>query len=649
MSKKYLYPIIIVLISMVASCIKPDETTPIQTPNLTLGSRIVPVGAEGGPASIRYMLSDAESGASLEADASLFSFSCMADWCKDFRADVNSGTIAFTVEPNLTETSKLASVTVKYADAEAVFSISQSGLGENNDLIANMQFDIEYDIDGPQVKMTVTPEFNHVRYYIAYSKKSEIDEYSDRIQAIIKANVEKFLSGEINALVNYGGYTFEQALDEYTGKGVRTVSMSLNGESDFVGWCCAVNNQAKVVSDVVLKEFRTGTIPPSYNVLQTEVTEINCDRVKYSVKTSNSDQWASLVVPSEEIAGKDDAALRLMFNSLEDVTRYLHFGDWAGTVANLESGREYYILVFGYSWGAITTKINKISITTQELEEGDAAFSLTLEKVTHFRAVCRIEPTLKTKLYYADILYPGETLDSAVKDIISQINWMVENGYGDKLSLLRNLGYRGTEILTKTGLEEGKTYRFFTIPVDENTGDFVISKAYCSEEFTTPYSVPSEAYISISHPKWFSGDEYAKAYPEDGAGAEGYAILPLTVSTHGNVADYWYCIYGDDLTDTNRISDKDLISHLIGFTYTDDNGNEQEYEPDGIKNEPYKVLACEYGKDLTLVSVALDEDDNWGPVIREKIHLTHEGDTPISEFIPNNATGYKARTKAVWK
>ena len=350
---------------MVASCIKPDETTPIQTPNLTLGSRIVPVGAEGGPASIRYMLSDAESGASLEADASLFSFSCMADWCKDFRADVNSGTIAFTVEPNLTETSKLASVTVKYADAEAVFSISQSGLGENNDLIANMQFDIEYDIDGPQVKMTVTPEFNDVRYYIAYSKKSEIDEYSDRIQAIIKANVEKFLSGEINTLVNYGGYTFEQALDEYTGKGVRTVSMSLNGESDFVGWCCAVNNQAKVVSDVVLKEFRTGTIPPSDNVLQTEVTEVNCDRVKYSVKTSNSDQWASLVVPSEEIAGKDDAALRLMFNSLEDVTRYLHFGDWAGTVANLESGREYYILVFGYSWGAITTKSNKISITTQ--------------------------------------------------------------------------------------------------------------------------------------------------------------------------------------------------------------------------------------------------------------------------------------------
>ena len=131
-------------------------------------------------------------------------------------------------------------------------------------------------------------------------------------------------------------------------------------------------------------------------MLQTEVTEVNCDRVKYSVKTSNSDQWASLVVPSEEIAGKDDAALRLMFNSLEDVTRYLHFGDWAGTVANLESGRVYCILVFGYSWGAITTEINKIYITTPELEEGDAVFSLTLEKVTHFRAVCRIEPTLKT-------------------------------------------------------------------------------------------------------------------------------------------------------------------------------------------------------------------------------------------------------------
>lgn len=641
-----MFPLFAALISLLPSCVRPDDV--VADPLLKLAGRIVSVAAEGGEASIPFTLSDAGSGKALDADASLFRFSCQAGWCGGFSADPASGKIVFSLDPNLSENSRLASVTVEYAGSEAVFSVSQNGLGENPDLLSKMKFDISYLIDGPHVTMTVKPEFDDVRYYIAYSKKSEVDEYADRIQAVIKANVEKYLSGEINALVNYGGYSFEQALDEYVGKGERTVSMSLNGESDFVGWCCAVNNQAKVVSDVVMKEFRTGSIPPSDNVLRFELNDVNCDRVSYSVTTSNSDQWASLVVPAEEIAGMDEAGIRTLFNSLENLTDYLHFGDWSGTVGNLEPSKEYCILTFGYSWGAITTEVNRTCIMTLLPESGDAEFTLTLERITHFRAVCRIESSLKTRLYYADILYPGETVESALNDIDSQLDWMVGNGYGDRLSLLRRLGSRGVQSLMKSGLEEGQEYSFFVLQVDESNGEF-LPAVYCSEKFTTPFSAPSDAYVSIAHPKWFSGDEYAAAYPEDGAGAEGYAMLPLTVSTHGKVADYWYCIYGADLTDAGRYPDKDLISYLTGFTYTDENGNEQEYEADGIKNEPYKVLACEYGKDLTLVSVALDEDDNWGPVMREKLYLTREGNSPISEFSPKKSTGHGIMSKAEWK
>ena len=126
-----------------------------------------------------------------------------------------------------------------------------------------------------------------------------------------------------------------------------------------------------------------------------------------------------MVLPAEEVAGKDDACIRSMFNSLENLTDYLHFGDWSGTVANLEAGKEYCILTFGYSWGAITTEVSRNAVTTLVPEGGEAQFSLTLERLTHFRAVCRIEPSLKTSLYYADILYPGETLETALKDINS--------------------------------------------------------------------------------------------------------------------------------------------------------------------------------------------------------------------------------------
>ena len=646
MKNKYLFPLFAALISLLPSCVRPDDIS--SDPLLKLSGRVVTVAAEGGEASIAFTLSDAGSGKTLEADAALFHFSCQAAWCGDFSADPAAGKITFRVDPNVSESSRLASVSVEYEGSVASFSLSQNGLGENPDLISKMNFDISYVIEGPHVTMTVKPEFDDVRYYIAYSRKSEVDEYADRIQAVIKANVEKFLSGEINALVNYGGYTFEQALDEYVGKGERTVSMSLNGESDFVGWCCAVNSQAKVISDVVMKEFRTGTIPPSDNVLHFELDDVNCDRVSYSVSTSNGDQWASMVVPAEEVAGKDDAWIRSMFNSLENLTDYLHFGDWSGTVANLEAGKEYCILTFGYSWGAITTEVSRNAVTTLVPEGGEAQFSLTLERLTHFRAVCRIEPSLKTSLYYADILYPGETLDSALKDINSQLDWMAGNGYGDRLSLLRKMGSRGAQSLMKSGLEEGQEYSFFVLQVDESTGDF-LPEVYCSDKFTTPYAAPSDAYVSISHPKWFSGNEYAAAYPEDGAGAEGYAILPLTVSTHGRVADYWYCIYDADLTDSGTYTDEILIAYLSGFTYTDENGNEQEYEADGFRSEPYKVLACEYGKVLTLVSVAIDEDDNWGPVMREKLYLTPEGNSPISEFSPVKSMRYGIVSKAEWK
>ena len=125
--------------------------------------------------------------------------------------------------------------------------------------------------------------------------------------------------------------------------------------------------------------------------------------------------------------------------------------------------------------------------------------------------------------------------------------------------------------------------------------------------------------------------------------------LPLTVSTHGRVADYWYCIYDADLTDSGTYTDEMLIAYLSGFTYTDENGNEQEHEADGFKSEPYKVLACEYGKVLTLVSVAIDEDDNWGPVMREKLYLTPEGNSPISEFSPVKSMRYGLVSKAEWK
>lgn len=574
------------------SCNKQEPQEPQKTYLLSLDKRLVVAENTGGEYKVAYYLAD-DSGAQIDIpDPENVSVSSNVDWVHDFKC--YSSYLSFTVEPNHSKSSRLATLTVHYGPSYLSLSVSQSGGGEDLDAISKMNFDISYEIDGPHVEMTVTPEFDYVRYYIAYSKKSEVDQYQDRIQAVIKANVEKYLSGEINALVNYGGYTFEDALDLYATPGERTVSMSLNGESDYVGWCCAISNEAKVISDVVMKEFRTGSIPPSDNKLEVSLLDINCDRVSYSVQTSNEDQWASLVLPASEIEGLSDKELLALFNSSEDVTLYLHFGPWEGTVKGLEADRDYVILNFGYSWGFNTTDFIKTQIHTLSYSQSPSLeFSLNLQKVTHYRATCQIVPQEKTLLYYADLLFPGESVEEALSDINSQIDWMVENGYGSRLDILKQMSYRGEQLVSKTGLSPESTYSFIVLPIDENSGEFSGS-ALCSEPFTTPKAEVSSSYISF-----VKGETYEQ---------DSYAMLPLSVEKHGDVQEYWYCIYEGDLSDTDKIPDSMIKEYLI--------------EEDGFRNEPSQTIACEYNTTYTLVAVCYDSMDNWSPVSREVLKFT---------------------------
>ena len=106
MRNKYLFPLFAALMSLLPSCVRPDDIS--SDPLLKLSGRIVTVAAEGGEASIAFTLSDAGSGKTLEADAALFHFSCQAAWCGDFSADPAAGKITFRVDPNVSESSRLA-------------------------------------------------------------------------------------------------------------------------------------------------------------------------------------------------------------------------------------------------------------------------------------------------------------------------------------------------------------------------------------------------------------------------------------------------------------------------------------------------------------------------------------------------------------
>ncbi|MGN1225658.1 MAG: hypothetical protein ACI4TL_00305, partial [Candidatus Cryptobacteroides sp.] len=87
---------------------------------------------------------------------------------------------------------------------------------------------------------------------------------------------------------------------------------------------------------------------------------------------------------------------------------------------------------------------------------------------------------------------------------------------------------------------------------------------------------------------------------------DSYAMLPLSVEKHGDVQEYWYCIYSGDISDSEKISNSVLRDYIL---------------EDGIRNTESQTIACEYNTVLTLVWVSYDSMDNWSPVGREVLYF----------------------------
>lgn len=629
--RKYYKLLAILTLSLLGFVACDEPEVPKEPATLELLSSLVTVEADGGEKVVGYVVTN--------PDGSTPEGYCADEWCHSFTFP-EEGMMKFVVEPNVGTSSRIANVYIRYGDLEEKFTLSQAGGGENPGSIAEMDFDIQYEINGPQVKMTVEPEYDNVRYYFAYSTKEEIDAIGeDKIQGVIKANVQSFLQAEVDALVNYGGYTTTQALDEYTGFGTRSATMTINARTDYVGWACAIGSNVTVISDVVMKEFRTGDVPPSDNVITLDVLEVNCDRVSFRVDTTNEDQYAVYVLPAEEVEGKSDEEIVALFNTSDDVTLYLQFGDYAATRVGLEQESDYYVLAYGYKWGMATTEIHKEKFRTTAYQAGGTAnFSFNLQKVTNISFSGTVECSSASHLYYTDYCDVDTKGEDILADLEAAIKWYVEDAgyYPDRISLMRVIGTRGTthfDYVDDYIVPNGE-YKVYAIAIDETTGEFCTDVIF-SDTITT--GDVGDVEVKVSHDLYFDAADVASVYPEMGyvsSQVSGYALLPLVTEAGSDVADYYVDVFIDDLSDTSYPTDDQLFASM------------REYSQ---HNTSPVFALCEYYDDtkqyVTICSVAVDKDGNRGPVTREVKKITREGNSSMAEFsqfLPSKASSVRA-------
>ena len=599
-----------------AACDKPEQPqeeekpTPDPSASVEIFENLVQAKGEGGQYSFTYML---EGG-----DISDLEAKCDEAWVHSFDL-AEEGIVYFTIDANDTGSSRITKVYLSIGDSTDQIAISQTGAVVEP---KETSFDITYEINGPYVRMFVTPDPEKTRYYAWYFSKKTMDESLAMSPGVdVKMYLNRIVEVDIAEAIYYGayaGYSAEQAVAEITLVGSTYQDFELNAETEFYGFACAVSASGERLSDVTITEFKTGPVAPSANVLTVTADDVNTDRITYSIHASNMDQYAAIVLPAADVEGKTDKEIETMYNSFSNYVSYLHFGDYTGTVLVSEEDADYYILAFGFEYGMLTTDVQRLKVHTLTSDpSATPEFAINIDKVTNYRIKGSIEVSPKTSLYYVDWCYAGDSAEGLKQMIRESAQWYVDSGYyGSLAACMKVIGTKGNRQLEYTGLSPQENYQIFAIGIDEKTGEFN-TEVFFSDVITTPAKVQSSSYIDIKCDKYFDGFDLAAAYPSEFGDAEGWAVIPLEVTEHGDVVDYYYDIYVGDVAADPEATDNALILDLVQY---------------GNHNTPLTMSYCYFNEDLTLVYFSKDSDDNYSEIKKIKLKMDPNKCAPVSEF-----------------
>lgn len=493
----------------------------------------------------------------------------------------------------------------------------------------DVTFDLNFEIDGPDIKMHIKPSDNEVPYFSGTITKKDFEDMAVTIEQVAKDNLDLYVA----FLTGMGGMTLEEALAKLLVKGEYTFDANLKAETEYIGYSVAVNEYANICSAVSDKEFTTGAASVSENNISISLSYINVDRVHYSISTTNEDEYYFAIKETEKFAGKTDAQI---LDSLSKVVYFfdLYSGDQEGVWEYLESGKEYSAFLFGYSGGVATTSLVRKDFTTLSHPEDPTTFTFEsfCEEITYSSATVTIVGEPISVKYYWDICFAALTEDevrNALDEYLDEL-FATSEFYTDRKTFFTINGSRHVSSNSYDNLLEGTAYKPFVVAIDENTWEYATDFVF-GETFTTQERIVSDATVTLKWDKYFDIDALADEFGGDYETFRGQNryYLRTDVVTSGDVKATYTAALTGDLTDESSVSDamliKDLVDNKLGLT-------------DSICE-----FALKYDTDVTLVSVALDKEGNYSVVYRQKVNLPRDGASDISEFEPVSAPAMISR------
>lgn len=254
-----------------------------------------------------------------------------------------------------------------------------------------VSFDLQANVRGKKVDVTVTPSDNEVAYYYDVIEDRQLDGYG-------QATIEEGIAAYITHFVAFAGQGTEEFYKNMCRKGVQQRTWDyLTINTHHYLFAVAMDAGMNMCSPLAITEFTTGDILPSDNVIDVDI-KVAQNNAFVNITPSNKDRYIAVLLNPEEVEGKTDAELvEYLETTKTQSPNHLNmtYGlnePWmiqANQRLNVQSGGTYYAVVFGYEMeslsytaqGVVTTDIQRIPFTllTQPLPAADQEYYFKTE------------------------------------------------------------------------------------------------------------------------------------------------------------------------------------------------------------------------------------------------------------------------------
>lgn len=595
---------------MLFSCNEEPKTTDPAT--FSIDQDTVYAKAEGGTLQVKYTLSNAQDGLSVQPDTK-------ADWINGLDAS-QTGVISFVVSENTDTASREADVNVTYGDLQDGFKVIQEGTVPDEPEEPKA-FDITIEeVAANSFTMSIVPEDKEITYDYGGISVADLNTLPDD-----ETFVTEFLIPSYEQLAAANNMTLEALLTEILSTGDQTglTVSGLAAETDYYAYAVGLSTSGEMTTEFVKVQFTSEPLSTFDATL--EVTVDGPDAVVKVIPADETTGWYSLVFDGQGHANADMIASAqgqvegmIQMNGMFGMTREAAVAALTkyGTQElsyELDATTDYTAAAFTIDAnGYISSNPALKEFTTDEVAMSDNRISLDVTSNNGRRVEFTVNATNSDPYVFFTYQYTGTWTEMTDQQII---DYILEN------QDVSNYTRYGSVSSYVEGLRQQTDFMVFAFGIDGG----VVTTELFRMPFTTAEATPNDLKFSYDYGPYYNGDEAAAKYPDQLASAVGKIVFPASYQ----VDEYygiWHDLYQGDLTDETAYPDEDVYQALRV------NGN--------TWLTPTMIYILDPNQIYTVCGFVEAQDGSFGEIYRQIVGpFTFDGCSPIDDFVLDNGGG----------